>query len=119
MTMQPMIQHLCKSQNRNSRMDAESMLSAWCLPLTRGEDLPALVIALAPLPEHNLCAVVEVGVELVAVLDIEVEVDIVHHAHIAESLAHVQASPSTAPTRPGTPGCTTKASLGGLGQWSA
>jgi hypothetical protein len=87
------------------------MLSAWCLPLTRGEDLPALVIALAPLPEHNLCAVVEVGVELVAVLDIEVEVDIVHHAHAAESLAHVQASPSTAPTRPATPGCTTKASL--------
>jgi hypothetical protein len=113
-----MIQHLCKSQNRNSRMDAESMLSAWCLPLTRGEDLPALVIALAPLPEHNLCAVVEVGVELVAVLDIEVEVDIVHHAHAAESLAHVQDSPSTAPTRP-LPGCTTKASLDGLDQWSA
>jgi hypothetical protein len=118
-------------------MDAESMLSAWCLPLTRGEDLPALVIALAPLPEHNLCALWKSAWNLSAVLDIEVffidkrqfycptlldievEVDIVHHAHIAESLAHVQASPSTAPTRPGTPGCTTKASLGGLGQWSA
>jgi hypothetical protein len=59
--------------------------------LTPGDDLPALVVALTPLPEHDLGAVVDAAVILVAMEGVEVEVDVVHHADAAEPLAHVLA----------------------------
>jgi hypothetical protein len=59
--------------------------------LTPGEDLPALVVALGPLPEHDLGAVMDAAVGLVAVEGVQVEVDVVDHAHAAEAFAHVAA----------------------------
>ena len=55
------------------------------------QDLPALVLALAPLPEHDAGAVVHAAVVLVAVEGVEVEAGVVHHADAAEALAHVLA----------------------------
>jgi len=59
--------------------------------LTPGEDLPALVVALAPLPEHDVGAVAHPAVVLVAVEGVEVEVDVVHHADAAEAVPDVAA----------------------------
>jgi hypothetical protein len=56
-----------------------------------GQDLPALVVALGPLPEHHGGAVVDAAVVLVAVEGVHVEVDVVHHAHAAEAVADVAA----------------------------
>ena len=56
-----------------------------------GEDLPALVVALGPLPQHHGGAVVHAAVVLVAVEGVEVEPDVVHHADAAEALANVAA----------------------------
>ena len=61
------------------------------LELTPGQDLPALVVALGPLPEDDGGAVVDAAVVLVAVEGVEVEVDVVHHAHAAEAVADVAA----------------------------
>jgi hypothetical protein len=54
-------------------------------------DLPALVVALAPLPEHDLGAVADAAMPLVTVEGVEVEVDVVHHADAAEAVADVAA----------------------------
>ena len=59
--------------------------------LTPGQDLPALVVALGPLPEDDGGAVVDAAVVLVAVEGVEVEVDVVHHAHAAEAVPDVAA----------------------------
>jgi hypothetical protein len=56
-----------------------------------GLDLPALVVALAPLPEHDVGAVTDAAVPLVAVEGVEVEVDVVDHADAAETVADVAA----------------------------
>jgi hypothetical protein len=56
------------------------------------QDLPALVVALAPLPEHHGGAVVHAAVVLVAVEGVEAEAGVVHHAHAAEALAHVHST---------------------------
>jgi hypothetical protein len=55
------------------------------------QDLPALVVPLAPLPEHDGGAVVNAAVVLVAVEGVEAEAVVVHHADAAEPLAHVLA----------------------------
>jgi hypothetical protein len=48
--------------------------------LTPRDDLPALVVTPAPLPEHHRGAVVHAAVVLVAVERVEVEARVVHHA---------------------------------------
>lgn len=77
--------------------------------LTPGDDLPALVVALAPFPEHDLGAVVDAAVVLVAVEGVEVEVDVVPCGCSGIPFPR-PCSPSTAPTRPCTPGCNSRAS---------
>jgi len=52
-------------------------------------DLPALVIALAPVPQYNGGPVVDPTVVLVSMEGVKVQKDVVHHADAAESLAHV------------------------------
>jgi len=55
------------------------------------DDLPALVVALAPLPEDNSGAVTDTTMGLVPMKCIKVEVDIVHHANAPEVIPHIPA----------------------------
>lgn len=54
-------------------------------------DLPALVVALAPLPEHDVGPVMDPTVVLVTMEGIEVEVDVVNHPNASESFADIPA----------------------------
>lgn len=56
-----------------------------------GLDLPALVVAFAPFPEHDLGAVAHTAVPLVAVERVEIEVDVVDHPDAPEAVADVAA----------------------------
>lgn len=56
-----------------------------------GNDLPTLVIALAPLPQHNGGSIMHAAMVLISVERVEVQVDVVNHPYAAESAAYVPA----------------------------
>jgi hypothetical protein len=53
--------------------------------------LPALVVALTPLPEDDSGAIMDPTMGLVPVKCIKVEVDIVHHANAPEIIPYIPA----------------------------
>jgi hypothetical protein len=59
--------------------------------ITEWFDLPPLVVALAPLPEHDVGAIVDPTVVLVTMEGIKVEVDVVNHPNASESFPNIPA----------------------------
>lgn len=59
--------------------------------ITEWFDLPALVVTLTPLPEHDVGAVVDPTVFLVTMEGVEVEVDVVNHPDASESFPNIPA----------------------------
>lgn len=61
------------------------------LPLTVGDYLPSLVLALEPLPEDDGGSITDAAVVFVAVEGVEVQADVVDHPNAPEALPRVVA----------------------------
>ena len=68
---------------RRSRVEKEE--------LTPGNDLPALVVALSPLPQNEGGSIAHTAMVLVAMECIKVQVDVVHHPDAAVAFSDVPA----------------------------